>query len=98
MSHEKFLRKYISIFKETNPEGNGILNEENFRALVRKINFSISEDEIEKLLQQVDPYNNQQITFSQTVSLFSQEFVKVGNANYSLLQQLAIEDAEGSTS
>ena len=40
-----------------------------------------NEKEIERLLEIVDPYNNQQVTFSECLSLFSsvRYYIKVGN-------------------
>jgi len=36
--HEKFLNSFTSLFKEIDTDGNGILNEEEFRELLIRMN------------------------------------------------------------
>ena len=70
-THEKYIKKFITLFKKLDGDTNGILNEEEFRQLVTMIRVAASEEDVERLLQIVDPYNNQQITFSECLSLLS---------------------------
>ncbi len=61
------------LFKKTDTDNNGIINEEEFINLLNYMGVygdGIEENSI-RLLAVVDPYNNKQITFSECVSLFS---------------------------
>lgn len=73
--HEKFLYKFIVVFKQVDKDNNGVVNEEEFVELVRRMNVCQTEEEITRFLEVVDPYNNQEITFSEIVHLFSAHMV-----------------------
>ena len=65
---EKYLKNFVILFKK--------INEDEFIELVKS--FEIYKEEnfdenIERLLNTIDPYSNNQITFSECVSLFSME-------------------------
>ena len=79
--HEKFLTSFTSLFKEIDLDNNGILNEEEFRELLTRMNMistvnastaihqspeSLNE-QIETLLNLIDPHNNKQMTYSEIV-------------------------------
>lgn len=69
--HEKFLSKFIKLFRRVDEDSNGVLNEMEFRELLAFMEIGFSEEDNLRLLHLVDTYNNQQITFSECVSLFS---------------------------
>ena len=69
--HEKFLHKFRALFKTIDTDNNGVLNEVEFTRLVREIAICDSDAEVNYFLQVIDPYNNQQVTFSEIVHLFS---------------------------
>lgn len=69
--HEKFLYSFRQVFKTIDKDNNGTLNEGEFTGLVKKMGICDTDGEINYFLQVVDPYNNQQITFSEVVHLFS---------------------------
>ena len=74
-SHERYLRKFVNLFKEIDKDTNGLLNEEEFIQLIEMMKIEgIRRKESSRLLQKVDPYNHQQISFSDCISLFSNEF------------------------
>lgn len=73
--HEKFLYKFIVVFKQVDKDNNGVINEDEFIELVKRMNICGSEEEITRFLEIVDPYNNQEITFSEIVHLFSAHMV-----------------------
>lgn len=75
--HEKFLEKFILIFKSFDQDNNGVINETEFRELVQCMDVIHNEEEINYLLQVIDPFNNQQMTFSELVHLFSSHMVPV---------------------
>jgi hypothetical protein len=60
------------LFRGIDKDLNGILNEAEFREMARVFEeqHNIPMD-TERLLMAIDPYNYQQITFSQCVALFS---------------------------
>lgn len=75
--HEKFLEKFIMVFKNVDTDSNGIINEPEFRELVQSMEVITDEEEINYLLQMIDPFNNQQMTFSELVHLFSSHMVPI---------------------
>ena len=48
--HEKFLFKFTQIFKSVDGDNNGIINEEEFRDLIEKLNILDREEEVMYLL------------------------------------------------
>ena len=56
--HEKFLSKFTELFKTVDTDTDGIINEEEFKKLLRTMNVLSGDDEIDYLLQAVDPFNN----------------------------------------
>lgn len=74
------------MFKRADQDRDGILNEDEFRNLMTNIGFSLEPGSgspdfevtrVEKFLQDIDPYSNQKITFSECVQLLSSETVTV---------------------
>lgn len=56
--HEKFLSPFTQVFKMTDQDSNGILDENEFRDLIIKMGVVNSMDEVEQLLHIIDPHNN----------------------------------------
>uniref|UniRef100_A0A7S1KQN4 EF-hand domain-containing protein n=1 Tax=Percolomonas cosmopolitus TaxID=63605 RepID=A0A7S1KQN4_9EUKA len=79
--HKRFLNKFVKLFRMFDQDRNGILNELEFRQLLLAINPNRSEEEIDELLNMMDPYNNQQITFSECVTFLSAELVRMMNTH-----------------
>ena len=85
--HEKFLSYFIQLFKRVDGDRDGILDENQFRNLMLSIGFTgdatssadFQEARIEKFLNDIDPYSNQKITFSECVQLLSSETVTVAS-------------------
>jgi len=73
--HEKFLYRFTQLYKEVDGDNNGIINEDEFRELLSKMLVIEREEEVQYLLQLVDPYNNQKMTFSEVVHLLSSHMV-----------------------
>ena len=69
-AHEALLEPFWKEFTENDGDKNGILTEEEFRNLCKKI--GISED-VDRLLDQVDPNATGYINFSDCVNLFTYE-------------------------
>lgn len=71
-SHENFLEKFMGLFKQVDKDQNGIVDENEFRELAKTIdskgNLGLNIDE---MLDVLDPFSNDIITFSSIVTLFS---------------------------
>ena len=98
--HEKFLQNFLWLFKEVDSDSNGIVNEGEFRQLIGSLGIGLEETEVHRMLQVVDPFNNQNVTFSECVALFSavqstQETVgSQDDSKVSVLQRLSLQDSE----
>ena len=84
--HEKFLQTFVQLYKEVDSDGNGIINEAEFRELLGRVDTDLEETEVTRLLQAADPYNHQNVTFSECVALFSSASSPEG---LSILQRLS---------
>lgn len=63
------------MFKETDDMKQGILDESQFKILISKMGIIHQEEEVDFLLAQIDPYNNNKMTFSEVVQLLSSHMV-----------------------
>ena len=63
------------MFKQFDVNADGILNEQEFRSLLISMEILRDQNEIEQILHQIDPYNNQLMTYSDVVSILSQHMV-----------------------
>jgi len=73
--HEKFLLKFMKLFRQFDKDKNGVINEEEFRQLIIATDPNKTDKEIQALLNLVDPHNNQQISFSECVNFLSSDLV-----------------------
>ena len=97
--HEKFLEKFLGLYRELDLDKDAILDEYQFRELIASMEIDMTKDDIVRLLQIVDPFNHQKITFSDCVNLFSsvrdiQEHVPLTYSPeklVSVLQKLSLE-------
>jgi Ca2+-binding EF-hand superfamily protein len=76
LQHEKYLNRFVTLFKTVDSDNDGIINEEQFKALIREMKIIPNTDEqgeieIEKLLIMIDPHKTQQITFSELVTFLT---------------------------
>ena len=88
--HEKFLAKFIQVFRKVDGDADGIISEHEFTELVLIMDLGFSEADITRLLQIIDPYDNQQITFSEGVALFSTELIPVEGV--AVMKKLSLEE------
>lgn len=75
--HERFLSRFVRVFKQYDTDRNGIVNEQEFRAILRSVDPGKSEEDVSALLDLIDPNNNQLINFSECVTFLSAELVKM---------------------
>ena len=99
-SHDKYLRNFVYLFKRVDLDNNGIINEEEFLNMLQSINIYKYDfnEQATRLLNIIDPYNKQYITFSETISLFSMEFIMEdddqGNKRkLSILERISLDDS-----
>ncbi|CAD8085793.1 unnamed protein product [Paramecium sonneborni] len=83
-THEKYLQKFLKLFRQVDIEKKGYLSDVQFRQLMNTTNLNLCEEEINKFMCILDPFNNQQMTFSSIVSLLS----SVGRNQVTLLQKI----------
>lgn len=67
----------MKLFKQYDADKNGILNETEFVQLLHSIDPEKTEEEVNALLDLIDPHNNQLINFSECVTFLSSELVKM---------------------
>ena len=78
---DKYLSNFVSTFKQIDEDDDGVLNEEQFRDLIIKLELYPLEsvgEEYEKLIDKIDPFNTQVFTFSDCVKLLANEYVDNG--------------------
>ena len=56
--HERFLKSFTQLFKSVDEDLDGVISEEEFRQLLTEMNLVDSDEEVQLLLHQVDPFNN----------------------------------------
>ena len=72
--HIKYLKPFVNLFKSVDSDRDGVLNEEQFVELFRRMNIfeeDILQQMIDEFLNNLDPYGNKRIIFSDIVDLFS---------------------------
>ena len=64
-SHDKYLRNFVYLFKRVDQDNNGIINEDEFLNMLQSLNIYKDDfnDQATRLLNIIDPYNKQYITF-----------------------------------
>jgi Ca2+-binding EF-hand superfamily protein len=78
--HERFLGEFNQLFKQVDLDHNGVVNEDEFKELIVSMNVVVANPngtngEIDTLLRVIDPFNNQQMTYSEVVQLLSNQLV-----------------------
>ena len=88
---DKYLFNFVTMFRQCDGNEDGVLNEDEFKMLVIKLNVYNESDlnkEIERLIEKIDPFNTQVFTFNDCVVLFGNEFVEDGK----VLDKVAMMD------
>ena len=95
-TREKYLRNFVIMFKKFDADNNGIIDEEEFINLIYNLNLFHTKvkENVVGLLTLVDPNNNKQITFTECVTLLTNQPYKdeQGNVQCSLLDKVCLED------
>ena len=86
-----YLRDFVCLFREVDIEYNGVSDDEQFEELIKKCNLYPDEESFEsnyeRLIETVDNYGNNIITFSDVVAIFDRELVENG---ITALEKIAI--------
>ena len=77
--HEKYLKNFVRAFKKSDTNADGVVNEREFKKLIISLGLGFEEGDSNRLLQIIDPFDNQQITFSECVALFASELIPAEN-------------------
>ncbi|RNF27640.1 putative structural maintenance of chromosome (SMC) family protein [Trypanosoma conorhini] len=75
--HERFLARFHAIFCRHDADRNGIISAQEFAAVLRGVDASKTDEEINALLELIDPFGNQLITYSECVTFLSAEIVRM---------------------
>ena len=92
---EKYLSNLHKLFVHYDEESLGVLNENGFIKLLNSIEFIQKEglQYMKKLLNKIDPYSYNNITFTDIVNLFSEELLTDENGlTMNILDKLGLED------
>ena len=92
---EKYLSNLHKLFVHYDEESLGVLNENGFKKLLNSIEFVQKEglQYMKKLLNKIDPYSYNNITFTDIVNLFSEEVLTDENGlTMNILDKLGLED------
>ena len=73
--HERFLMRFRELFQSVDTDRDGVVDEDQFTTLVSRVSPSRDEDEIQELLEAVDPGGTKRITFSDSVTCLSPDIV-----------------------
>lgn len=94
LEHERFLYEFNLLFKQFDQDGDGIINEQEFHHLIVAMNVVVqsnAKQDVDTLLRVVDPHNNQHMTYSEVVTLLSNQLVpmQVHNSKLEMSSQNA---------
>ena len=74
ISREKYLKNFTELFKKVDNDQNGVISCEEFSSLIKNMNI-FEQNEIDLIIKEyidnIDPYNNDQITYSDCIMIFS---------------------------
>ena len=70
-NREKYLKKFVKLFRKFDKDGDGVLNEEQFIGMIKAIPYCQNniEEYIDKFLAIIDPFNHKKFTFNNCVTL-----------------------------
>lgn len=90
---ESYLKNFVVIFKKIDKDNDGIINESEFFELVKSFNYygEQVEEEADRLLNIIDPYNNQIVCFSECITLFTNEIIEIKNEKGDVIQMSLLD-------
>lgn len=74
---DRYLKNFVVVFKKYDSDNDGVINEQEFFEILSFFGYYKEniELETERLLNIADPFNNQRLTFSECITLFSNEII-----------------------
>mmetsp|Transcript_7098 Transcript_7098/g.12989 ORF Transcript_7098/g.12989 Transcript_7098/m.12989 type:complete len:521 (+) Transcript_7098:33-1595(+) len=91
IGHSQFLGPFREKFRQVDADGDGVITEAQFAELISLCNL----DEFSsRLLEQIDPFELGQFTFSDCIGLLSAEQVEVSGEKISMLQRVFLEGTQ----
>lgn len=81
---EKYLSKYSNAFNEIDTDGDGVINENEFRNILGQFDIDIKGEDVDKLLDMIDPFEFGDVSFNKSVKAMS-ELVIGGKGGMSAL-------------
>ncbi|KAH9599483.1 hypothetical protein LSM04_003680 [Trypanosoma melophagium] len=78
--HKRFLGRFLAIFRQHDHDRNGIVNAQEFAATLKSLDSSKTDEDVNAVLEPIDPFGNQLITYSECVTFLSTEIVKMKTA------------------
>ena len=82
--------KFTNLFKSVDNDQDGVISEIQFKDLLTMMNILDTEEEVENLLAQVDPFNNKKMTYSEVVLVLSSHMVPRDPLNPNPSQMIAL--------
>ena len=88
-NREKYLKKFVKLFRRFDKDGDGVLNEEQFIGMIKAIPYCQNniEEYIDKFLAIIDPFNHKKFTFNNCVTLLSSEIIDENQMSQSYYNQ-----------
>ena len=88
-NREKYLKKFVKLFRKFDKDGDGVLNEEQFIGMIKAIPYCQNniEEYIDKFLAIIDPFNHKKFTFNNCVTLLSSEIIDENQMSQSYYNQ-----------
>ena len=99
-SRISYLGNFTFLFKETDSDDDGVLNDQEFISFVEKLKCYSShlEEQAYRLLSIIDPYEVKKITYSDCVSLFSKEHLDFDGKSINVMDFIAMNWSSYNTS
>jgi Ca2+-binding EF-hand superfamily protein len=85
-SHERYISKFNNLFKVVDKDLDGILTDNEFFKLCQSFELHISNQDVSRFLEIIDPFDSGKVLYSDCVGVFSTELVP-GRSN-PILQEL----------
>jgi Ca2+-binding EF-hand superfamily protein/predicted nucleotidyltransferase len=88
-NRQKYLKKFVKLFRKFDKDGDGVLNEEQFIGMIKAIPYCQNniEEYIDKFLAIIDPFNHKKFTFNNCVTLLSSEIIDENQISQSYYNQ-----------
>ncbi|CAK58334.1 unnamed protein product (macronuclear) [Paramecium tetraurelia] len=86
--YQQYLANLYVVFESVDHDKDGIINQQQFFKLTESIKPNLKNEECTQIYETLDPFQNDQITFSQIVRVFKN--LQLQNKNVDLIQQISV--------